>query len=451
MNPKRSTAIRAASAAVAAAMLLTACSGDEEGGGGDGDMTVVTVWDRAGAEADVRAPFFEEWNESEGASLGIQVDYVPQAIDRYEELINQGFQTGRAPDIFHGPSSQLGAYVAAGWVLPLDGLVADETLAAAEQFLPPTSELVRDGHPYAIPTTTFTNRLMINRDVFEAAGLDADNPPLTFSEVEEASQQIVESSDGEAYGLALPITWVGFRDWFVDVQVMASNPDLTQNGLFNIETGEFESEQYQDVMEHYRTLLDEGLAYPGASTMDISDATAAFANGEVGMLLGSSGTTSAVHQLNPDINFAAGPIPVADGSELVRSPMNAGFPYSISSTTENEEAAATVLEVIAGTEMQSALAEGGVPPASQDAWGVAVEANSMLEYFTINETDEQWPKKPGAVIPVEGATATQTIEQILLEPSTDIVTELAALQQRYVEAWDRGIEQELFNPDEFMR
>src|SRR5690606_20324967 len=98
----------------AASMLLAACSGSDDGGD-DGDMTIVTVWDRAGAEAEVRAPFFDEWNESEGAEIGIQVDYIPQAIDRYEELINQGFQTGRAPDIFHGPSSQLGAYVAAGW------------------------------------------------------------------------------------------------------------------------------------------------------------------------------------------------------------------------------------------------------------------------------------------------------------------------------------------------
>ncbi|WP_187368385.1 ABC transporter substrate-binding protein [Ruania zhangjianzhongii] len=450
MTPKRSKAIRTASVVVAASMLLAACGGSDDGGG-DGDTTVVTVWDRAGAEADVRAPFFEEWNETEGADLGIEVEYVPQAIDRYEELINQGFQTGRAPDIFHGPSSQIGAYVAAGWVAPLDGLIAEETLASAEQFLPDTSELVWGGQPYAIPTTTFSNRLMINRAVFEEAGLDPDDPPQTFSEVEEASQQIAENSGGEVYGTALPIAWVGFRDWFVDLHVMASNPDLTQNGLFNIATGEFESQQYQEVMEHYRTLLEEGWAFPGASTMDISGAVSAFAEGEVGMLMGSSGTTSAVHALNADIDLAAGPIPVADGTELVRSPMNAGFPYSISSTAEDQEAAATVLEVIAGTEMQSALAEGGVPPASQDAWEVAVEANPLLEEFTINETDEQWPKKPGGVIPVEGATATEAIEQILLEPSTDIATELDALQQRYQEAWDRGIEQELFDPEEFMR
>jgi len=442
-------AIRTTSTLMAATLLAAGCSGGD--GGDDGETTVITVWDRAGAEADARVPFFDEWNENEGQERGIEIDYVPQAIDRYEELINQGFQTGRAPDVFHSPSSQLGAYVSAGWVVPLEGLVSDDVLGAAERFLTPTSELVWDGQPYAIPTTTFSNRLLINRDVFEDAGLDPDDPPETFSEFEDAARTITENGGGDVYGTALPVAWVGFLDWLVDIQAMASEPDLTQNGLFNISTGEFESQKYQPVVEHYRTLIEEGWTYPGSSTMDITDRSAAFADGEVGMMIESSGGTAAINQLGTDANVSAAPIPVADGAELARAPMNAGFPYSISATSEDQEAAATVLEVIAGEDMQAAIAEGGVPPASQEVWDVAVEANPLLDGYEVSELDQQWPKKPGTVVPIEGDSARQTIERLLLEPSTDIQAELEALDQRYEDAWDDGIEQELFNPEEFQR
>lgn len=451
MISRRTVLFRGSAVAGVASLALAGCGGDEATTSGDGDMAIVTVWDRAGAEANARQPFIDDWNETQGAEIGIQIDYVPQAIDRYEEVINQGFQTDRAPDIFHAPSSQLGAYVAAGWVVPLDGLVSDDVLAAFERYLPSTSELVWAGRPYGIPTTSFTNRLMINRDVFEAAELDPDNPPKTFSEVEAAAQAITESSGGETHGIALPVAWVGFRDWLVDLHVMAANPDLTQNGLFNIETGEFEAAKYEATIKHYQTLIEEGWAAPGASTMDIPTAVSAFAEGQVGMLLGSAGSTSAVDQLETGVSVAAGPIPVADGQELVRSPMNAGFPYSISSTAANPEVVAQVLEVLVSNDMQAALADFGIPPASQEVWDVAVEANPLLELFTINDSDEQWPKKPGGVVPVEGETATATIEKLILDPSAGVAAELEALQERYQDAWDRGSEQGLFDPEEFLK
>jgi multiple sugar transport system substrate-binding protein len=442
---KRRAAVAASIGLVGA--LLGACGDDE---GGDGDGKTVVVWDRAGAEASTRQAFFEEWNKNEGAELGITVQYEPQATERYEEVVRLGFQTQRGPDIFHGPSSQMGGFVGAGWVQPLDGLVDDAVLADAERYLPETSELVWGGRPYAIPTTTFTVRLVINRTLFDEAGLDPDDPPTTFSEVEDAARAITESSGGEAYGVALPMGWVGFRQWTVDIPILSTDQSLAQNGLFNLATGEYQSERYEPIVEHYRALIAEGTAYPGAETLNIDTMLGAFADGKVGMVLSSGSIVGGLMGLGADIDLGAGPIPVPDGASQAQSPMNAGFPYSISSTTENPEAAATVFGVLVGPEMQQALAEGGIPPLSEDAWDspVALE-NESLQLFRPQDNDQQWPKTPGSVISVEGENAETTIISLIMNPDADPAGELSDLAERYQNAYQAGVDSGEVDPAEF--
>src|SRR5690606_25253880 len=193
--------------ALLAGTLLTACGDDDAES--DGGVRTVVVWDRAGAEATARQKFFETWNEEEGAELGIRVKYEPQSTEKYEEIVQNGFQTQRGPDVFHAPSSQMGAYVGAGWVQPLEGVIDEAVLEEASPYLPDPSELVWGGETYAIPSTTFTVRLCINKDLFRKAGLDPNDPPDTFSEVENAARAITEA-EGEAYGIAIPMRWVGF-------------------------------------------------------------------------------------------------------------------------------------------------------------------------------------------------------------------------------------------------
>ena len=431
------------------ALVLLAACGSGGGGGSDGGPTTVTIWDRAGALATSRQQFFAEWNETQGRELGITVAYEPQATERYEEILRLGFQTQRAPDIFHGPSSQMGTFVEAGWVQPLDGLVAPEVIDAAARYLKPGSELVWGGEPYAVPTTSFTNRLVINRDLFRAAGLDPENPPRTFSEVEAAARAITESSAGAASGFALPVSWVGFRQWIVDLPVLAADADLTQNGLFNRATSRFETERYAPVVQLYRTLIQDDLAHPGAATLDFATMVAAFAEGKVGMMLVSSSVAGAFQQLGTTVDVGAGPIPVPDGQQLVRSPMNAGYPYSISALTENADAAATVFEVMVGREMQEALAAGGNPPADPEVFAAAAAKDPVLALFQQTELDQQWPKNPGGVLPVEGESVNDTIEKLVLDPSLDIDAELAALGQRYQAAWDAAVGNGSVDPAEF--
>jgi multiple sugar transport system substrate-binding protein len=436
-------------AAGAVLALLAGCGGDS-GGTGDGGVKEVTVWDRAGAEANTRKAFFEKWNEDEGKKLGLHVKYEPQATEKYEELVRLGFQTKKAPDVFHSPSSQMGAFVAAGWVQPIDKLVSKDLLSQAAPYLKPSSELVWGGKPYGVPTTTFTIRLVINRTLFKDAGLDPDKPPATFSEMEAAAKAITESAKGKAYGVGLPTAWVGFRQWNVDIPLLAADQNLAQNGLFNRSTGSYESTKYEPVVKLYANLIKNGWAYPGASTLNNDTKIGAFAQGKIGMMLDSSSIAASLKQLGSTVDMGVGPIPVPDGQTLVRSPMNAGFPYAISSLTKDAEAAAKVFEVLVGPQMQEALAAGGTAPLSAAAWdSPAAKQNKAMQLFKPAPNDQQWPKNPGGVIEVTGQNADKTLAKLILSPSANPAAALADLQSRYQKAYDDAVKKKTIDEKEF--
>jgi ABC-type glycerol-3-phosphate transport system substrate-binding protein len=432
------------------AMLLSACGG-ESGSGGSDELTTIVVWDRAGDQATVKQKWFETWNAGPGAKAGIKVNYEPQAADKYEEIVRVAFQTQRGPDIFHTPSSQLGGFVAAGWVQPLDEIVDQKLLDANKAYLGKHSELVWAGRPYAIPTTLAVNRLVINNELFEQAGLDPADPPETFSELVEASNKIAASDPGKVYGFALTTPWVGFRQWNVDLDVMASEPDLT-NGMFNQVTGKYEMTKYADIVEAYRKMIVEESAYPGAATLETDVAANAFAKGEIGMMINSGVIVPTLKALDSQVEFTAAPLPVADGAERVRMPMNAGFPYGISGTTKEPEAAATVLEALVSDELQKALAEGDISPVSPQVWdSPLMEDNAELQKFRPTDLDQQWPKNPNSIVAVEGKNLDQTIVELVLDPELPIDSTLKDLQDRYNQAYQQAVDNGELDPKEFTR
>lgn len=434
------------------AVLLSACGGRSEGDSGDGgEPRTVVIWDRAGSQATILEQYFQQWNAGEGAEQGVRVQYEPQAADKYEELVRTGFQTRRAPDVFTSPSAQLGGFVAAGWVQPLAGVVDQEVLDAAAPYLGRDSELVWGGEPYAIPTIALTNRLLINRELFAKAGLDPDDPPATFSELVEASAKIAATAPGEVYGFGLPVKWVGFRQWIVDLPIMASNPDLT-NGMFNQMTASYQTGVYAEMVQTYRQMIADKSAYPGAATLEQDATWAAFAQGEIGMIITSSAVVAAMSQLDSTVDAVAAPLPVADGATLSRSPMNAGFPYAISSMSKDSEAAAIAFKAIVGDGAQEALAKGNAPPLSDAVWDSPMMADKdLLLSFRPGETDQQWAKNPNAVVQVEGKNLNQTIEGLIVQPDEPVEPALASLQQRYQKAYDQAVADGELDPAEFTR
>ncbi|HEX6447381.1 MAG TPA: extracellular solute-binding protein [Streptosporangiales bacterium] len=431
-------------------LTLTACSNGDPGSGESGGVTTVTVWDRGGAQANVIKKYFAAWNTTDGKRLGIRVDYVPQATDKYEEVVRQGFQTRRAPDVFQAPQAQIGAWVAAGWVQSLTGRVSKRVLQADAPYLKANGPLVIKGKPYALPSTTYTTRLVYNRDLFRKAGLDPGKPPTTFSQYKKYADAITTAGHGSFYGTALPMQWVGFGNWIVDTPILATDPDLSGNGLFNVRTHRYESTKYAPVVRLYRSLVSGKDVDPGAAAMSYDAEVSDFTQGKIGMMVASAGAVASIDALDKGVSAAAAPLPVPDGQTVGNLPMNAGNPYALSALTKQPEKAATVLQVLAGVGVQRALVKSGSPPLDSTIWdSKAAKANALLQDFRPGRLDQQWPKTPTGLLELRGQGVQNVLTGLILQPDKNVDASLTDLQRRLQDAYQKGVASGQVDPDDY--
>ncbi|ADO43741.1 sn-glycerol-3-phosphate ABC transporter substrate-binding protein UgpB [Ketogulonicigenium vulgare] len=152
-----------------------------------------------------------------------QSDYTVTPIYRgsYEESLVgtiAAFRANEQPVLVQVYEVGTGTMMAAkGAVYPVYQLMADTGLP-----FDPSSYLSAvvgyysdtEGNMLSMPFNSSTPILYYNKTVFEAAGLDPEQPPQTWAEVESFSRQIIEA-DAASCGIALSYaaTWVGTENF----------------------------------------------------------------------------------------------------------------------------------------------------------------------------------------------------------------------------------------------
>lgn len=165
-----------------------------------------------------------------------------------------------------------------------------------------------DDKLYSMPFNSSTPVLLYNKDAFKEAGLDPENPPQTFSEIQEAAKKLTKPN--EQYGFSM-LTY----GWFVE-QLIATQGGLyvdQENGragdasksLFNGEEG-LRVFKFLDDMNKAGTFGNYGTNW--------DDIRAAFQTGKVAMYMDSSaGVAAAIN--NSPFEVGAAYIPYADDIE----------------------------------------------------------------------------------------------------------------------------------------
>jgi sn-glycerol 3-phosphate transport system substrate-binding protein len=255
---------RRASLLLLVALLAASCGGDDGGdggGGGDGgtDASACPVDALESAEGPVEITF---WHAMGGAELEATMIEVTDAYNASQDrvvvdLVNQqgyednftAFRDSAAedrPDVLQLPEYRLQAMADSGLVIPAAACVEASGFDVSA-LLPRAVEYYTLGDTLeTMPFNVSGPVLYYNRTVFEAAGLDPDDPPETLEEIREASQAIVDSG-AATYGIALETGFDSFGGWVTE-QFFAGQGELyadNDNGrsaratevLFNSEFG----------------------------------------------------------------------------------------------------------------------------------------------------------------------------------------------------------------------
>jgi len=198
--------LRAALAAGTAGVLtLSACSGLGVGSAGgdaaadldpEADVTI-SVGDYPTADKpDERAAFDEQLDKFREANPNITIE--PKAETWDAQTFQAKLAGGTLPTV-------MGVSLTYSHELIADGQLPDmtpylEELDMIDDLNPLALKNVQDeeGRIYTVPTGLFSVGLAYNREIFEQAGLDPDNPPTTWDEVREAAKTISEEVPGVA-------------------------------------------------------------------------------------------------------------------------------------------------------------------------------------------------------------------------------------------------------------
>ena len=422
------------SVCAATALVAAGCSGGDD----DGGVPTITIWVQSSSETAVDERWVEDFNAEND---DVQVEYRSMPSDRFANDLMLAMRTDEGPDIFHGPSPA--EVVNPGFALPLEDYLSEETRAEFDGYLEGSFDYIIQDSIYALPYKFNGTRMLINRDLFTEAGLDPDSPPQTFSEVREAAEAITESSGGNAYGFAVPLAWNGVYQNHIEPLAMAVNPNLTRVGLFDRERQEFAMEEFEPILQLYRDLQADGSMFPSIGTLDRDSLRSEFANGQVGMYVGSSLEVGVMNDaLDTDVDWDAVRIPVPDGTEYQRSSGTVVAGGFVSSQTEDPELAVRVYEEWLSADRTCELTEEGhvIPVLESLNECVPSDITGYEEFVPSEEMlDTPDPIAPGNALRITGTPYEDIIAELAVTDA-DMAPALEELSTRYTEAYQEGVD-----------
>ncbi len=232
-----------------------------------------------------------EWEEAH-PDYTINLEYV--AWGQCQEKATTLAGAGNPPALAYMGSRTLKQLAQNDLIVPLDMTEEERATYAA----PILGTVTYDGKVWGAPVAFSTKALYWNKDLFEEAGLDPEQPPTTWDELYEYASQIQENTDADGYGLAAAS--------FDNTMHQFLNFVYTNGGQVIDESGEivFDSENNVEAMEFYGKLAE--VSQEGPLAYDRAKLRPLFAESKVGMFI--SGPWE--RNLLDDVNWGVAPIPV---------------------------------------------------------------------------------------------------------------------------------------------
>jgi ABC-type glycerol-3-phosphate transport system substrate-binding protein len=258
-------------------------------------LTVVSL--RPGSEEAAFAAFEEQVAQFEAANPDIDIESV-----EYEwtgPTFAAQLAGGTLPDVFTIPFTDGKSLIEQGQLADISANVAE--LPYADQFNPNVLDAGQDadGNIFAIPTAAYGIGLHYNRDLFEAAGLDPDQPPTTWAEVSEYAKAIADATGQAGY---VQMSQSNTGGWQLTTLSYAHGGRVQENNGGEV-TSTIDNEGTRAALEYLRDLRWSQNAMGANFLYDWGSINADFGAGLIGMYTSGSDVYTALvqeNEMNPD-------------------------------------------------------------------------------------------------------------------------------------------------------
>jgi multiple sugar transport system substrate-binding protein len=379
----RSSQRRLAAAALVAlgALSLSACggSGFSESGEGSGEQAEATdaplsvlIGSSGSAETDAVTEAVASWSEESGVEADVN------AASDLPQQLSQGFASGDPADVFYVSADAFAGYAANGSLEPYG-----EDLENKDDFYPALREaFTYDGKLYCAPKDFSTLGLVINDELWAAAGLTEDDIPTTWEELAETAAALTK---GDTVGLA-------FSPEFQRLGAFAASAG---GGLVTDGKATANSEENVEALTYAQQLLKDGVA-KYASELGAGWGGEAFGKGQAAMVIEGNWIAGAMSADYPDVEYTVAELPEGPGGKGTLQFTNC---WGIAADSDNIEGARELVKELTSEESQLAFAKAfGVMPSIQsaaDQW--SAEYPDLAPFIAGGEYAQNVPAQQGAV------------------------------------------------------
>ncbi len=328
---------------MAGALALTSCgmlAGCGESDNVEPGATEITIYlqDFEEWENDYRRDLINEFNSD--MSDGIQL--VPRFFqdDAYTDALAAARENGTAPDIFMCSYGNLyGTVVSKDYAAPLNDLLDQKYFDDIVDSVKPMVNF--NGTYYAYPQLTEPGAMFFYRkDYFEQAGVT--KVPQSWAELLDACAKVKNILKRGQYTIGLPInSALGWATYGLQQNAsggVALTDDWTECRV--------DCQGYRDLCGLWYDLYSGGYVPAGnVSSRGYNDIIEGLCQDKLAMTFAGSWSMATIMDVYPDMKDIIGyaPLPTLTGEPGTTS-SNGGWTYCISSTSENKEKAARVLE-----------------------------------------------------------------------------------------------------------
>ncbi len=368
-------------------------------------VTEISWWHAmTGANNEVVETLSKEFNESQS-----EYKVVPVFKGTYPEALNAGiaaFRAKQAPDILQVFDAGTGVMMAAEGaikpvadILSMGGSKFDKT-----QYLPGIVAYYSkpDGTMLSFPYNSSSPILFYNKDIFQKAGLDASNPPKTWTEVWDAAKKIKASGAAPCGVTSSWLTWIQTENYAAWNNLQFGT---NENGIASTDVElKINSPVFVKHFQDMADLAKDGTFKYGGRT---SEAKQLFLSGECGITAESSGGLGDV--VKSGINFGTSQLPYeadAPGAPQNTIPGGASLWVFAGKSDEQYKGVAAFFTFLSKTDIQSRLHQvSGYLPVTLAAY----EATKKSGFYDKNPAREIPIKQMMGKAPTENSKGVRLV------------------------------------------
>ncbi|MXS73958.1 ABC transporter substrate-binding protein [Microbacterium sp. CSI-V] len=351
------------------ALTLTGCgSGFTDSGSAEqtsGGSLSILIGSSGDAETQAVEDAVAAWSKESGVDAQVQV-----ANDLPQQL-SQGFAAGSPPDLFYLAPDALAGYAANGSIAPYG-----DDLANKGDFYPSlVDNFTVDGQFYCAPKDFSTLALVINTDLWSAAGLTDADIPTTWDQLASVAQKL--TADGRV-GLAFG----------AEYQRLGAFMAQAGGGLLSDGKAIADSAANVEALQYVKTHLNDG-SFAFASDVGAGWGGEAFGTQKSAMTIEGNWITGALTADYPEVKYTVAELPAGPGGKGTLQFTNC---WGMAADSKNQDNARALAEYLTGTDQQLAFSKAfGPMPSIQSAADAWSSANPDLTAFLAGAEYAQFP------------------------------------------------------------